>query len=144
MRGVACVASCFIQSEKTELAKELGDAQEETLQSARMFYESALHKVTLHYPHMSFNFDGLAFDDLVLPPSSEFYYDGLAVSDPARYLLPEGSSKTSPVLEETPLSHAEGQVEPTVPSHDGSPVVSPRQGDDAPEEVSEQVEQKSN
>ena len=90
-----------------------------------MFYESALYKVALRYPHLSLNFDGLEFDDLVLPPSSEFYYEGLAVSDPARYLLPEESSKTSPVLEEPTLSQAEGQVEPAAPSHDGSPAATP-------------------
>ena len=66
------------------------------LRTARMFYESALYKVALRYPHLSLNFDGLEFDDLVLPPSSEFYYEGLAVSDRARYLCLRRAARPLP------------------------------------------------
>ena len=71
---------------------------EDMLQTAHMFYDSALYKVALRYPPLSLNFDGLAFDDLGLPPTSEFYHKDFAIIDPTRFLSPKEGYEVSPDL----------------------------------------------
>ena len=55
--------------------------QDETLRTARVFCDFAFYKVALCYPHLTFNFDRLEFDDLVLPPTSKFYHENFAATN---------------------------------------------------------------